>query len=119
MGCGGCHARLQPTPLVGSTSGGTGACFSRVGFVGYPRNLYRNLEQVAILNREPLMKAAIVRTPLICVAVVESDPLRLVGFRALCGTEPDLELVAASLADLSQLQHVNLVLLANRGGQHL
>src|SRR6266516_3568192 len=65
------------------------------------------------------MKAAVARRPLIRVAVVESDPLRFVGFRALFNTEPDLELVSASLADLGQLQNINLVLLGNRGGQNL
>ena len=58
------------------------------------------------------MKAAVAvaRKPLIRVAVVESDPLRFVGFRALFDTEPDLELVSASLADLGQLQAIDLVL---------
>ncbi len=65
------------------------------------------------------MKAAVARKPLIRVAVVESDPLRFVGFRALFDTEPDLELVSASLPDLSQLQAIDLVLLGNRGGQNL
>jgi hypothetical protein len=65
------------------------------------------------------MKAAVARKPVIRVAVVESDPLRFVGFRALFNTEPDLELVSASLADLGQLQSIDLVLLGNRGGQNL
>jgi DNA-binding NarL/FixJ family response regulator len=65
------------------------------------------------------MKAAVARKPLIRVAVVESDPLRFVGFRVLCNTESDLELVSASLADLGPLQHINLILLANRSGQNL
>src|SRR5260370_37599057 len=65
------------------------------------------------------MKAAVARKPLIRIAVVESDPLRFVGFRALFDTEPDLELVSASLADRSQLPNIDLVLLGNRGGQNL
>jgi DNA-binding NarL/FixJ family response regulator len=65
------------------------------------------------------MKAAVARRPVIRVAVVESDPLRFVGFRALFNTEPDLELVSASLADLGQLQSINLVLLGNRGGHDI
>jgi hypothetical protein len=44
------------------------------------------------------MKAAVARKPLIRVAVVESDPLRFVGFRALFDSEADLELVSASLS---------------------
>ena len=65
------------------------------------------------------MKAAVARKPLIRIAVVESDPLRFVGFRALFDTEPDLELVSASLSDLGQLQAIDLVLLGNRSGQNL
>jgi DNA-binding NarL/FixJ family response regulator len=64
------------------------------------------------------MKAAVARKPLIRVAVVESDPLRFVGFRALFDSEPDLELISATLPELGQLQ-IDLVLLGNRGGQNL
>ena len=65
------------------------------------------------------MKAAVARKPLIRVAVVESDPLRFVGFRALFDSEPDLELVSASLPELGQLPNVDLILLGNRSGQNL
>src|SRR5215472_3046552 len=65
------------------------------------------------------MKAAVARKPVIRVAVVESDPLRFVGFRALFDSEPDLELVSASLTDLGQLHNIDLVLLGNRAGQNL
>ena len=65
------------------------------------------------------MKAAVARKPLIRVAVVESDPLRFVGFRALFDSEPDLELVSAALPELGQLPNVDLILLGNRGGQNL
>jgi DNA-binding NarL/FixJ family response regulator len=65
------------------------------------------------------MKAAVARKPLIRIAVVESDPLRFVGFRALFDSEPDLELVSASLSDLGQLPSIDLVLLGNRSGQNL
>src|SRR5258708_15543462 len=99
-------------------------------FGGYPRKLSRS-PIVPILcwlrqawtgcnpNWETLMKAAVARKPLIRVAVVESDPLRFVGFRALFDTEPDLELVSASLADLSQLPNIDLVLLGNLGAPNL
>jgi len=72
----------------------------------------------AILTGKP-MKAAVARKPLIRIAVVESDPLRFVGFRALFDSEPDLELVSASLSDLGQLPSIDLVLLGNRSGQNL
>jgi len=65
------------------------------------------------------MKAAPAKKPLIRVAVVESDPLRFVGFRALFDSEPDFELISASLPDISTLANLDLVVLGNRNGQNL
>jgi DNA-binding NarL/FixJ family response regulator len=65
------------------------------------------------------MKAAMAKKPLIRLAVVESDPLRFVGFRALFDSESDFELVSATLPDISVLQGIDLVLLGNRAGQNL
>ena len=65
------------------------------------------------------MKAATAKKPLIRIAVVESDPLRFVGFRALFDSEPDFELIAAALPDIGLLQGVDLVLLSSRAGQNL
>ena len=65
------------------------------------------------------VKTAPTRKPAIRVAVVESDPLRFVGFRALFDSEPDFELVSAALADISVMQDIDLVLLGNRSGQNL
>jgi DNA-binding NarL/FixJ family response regulator len=69
------------------------------------------------------MKSAAAKTALakkpIRIAVVESDPLRFVGFRALFDNEPDFELISASLAEISVLQNIDLVLLGNRNGQNL
>src|SRR5579872_7563408 len=53
------------------------------------------------------------------IAVVESDPLRFVGFRALFDAETDFELLSASLADLASIENIDLVLLGNRNGQNL
>lgn len=64
-------------------------------------------------------KTALAKKTPIRVAVVESDPLRFVGFRALFDNEPDFELVAASLAEIATLQNVDLILLGNRSGQNL
>jgi len=64
-------------------------------------------------------KTALAKKPPIRLAVVESDPLRLVGFRTLFDNEPDFELVSASLAELGTLQGIDLVLLGNRTGQNL
>lgn len=53
------------------------------------------------------------------VAVVESDPLRFIGFRSLFDEEPDLELVSCSLTELTSRNDVDLVLLGSRNGQNL
>src|ERR1017187_5597083 len=76
------------------------------------------LEQDAILTGKPHES---------CRRQKAGDTCRRSGERsaAICGipgplnTEPDLELVSASLADLGQLQSIDLVLLGNRGGQNL
>ncbi|GAC1434102.1 MAG: two-component system response regulator MnoR [Terriglobales bacterium] len=65
------------------------------------------------------MKAAMAKKPLIRIAVVESDPLRFVGFRALFDSESDFELVSASLPEIGTLENIDLVLLGNRSGQNL
>src|ERR1035438_3142861 len=64
------------------------------------------------------MKAAVARKPVIKIAVVESDPLRFVGFRALFDSEPEFELVSAALPEISTLQGIDLILLGNRSGQN-
>jgi DNA-binding NarL/FixJ family response regulator len=64
-------------------------------------------------------KAAPAKKPVIRLAVVESDPLRFVGFRTLFDSETDFELVAASLPDIATLPNIDLVLLGNRNGQNL
>src|SRR5262249_49911464 len=65
------------------------------------------------------MKAAVARKPVIRIAVVESDPLRFVGFRALFDSEPEFELISAALPEISSLQGIDLILLGNRSGQNL
>jgi DNA-binding NarL/FixJ family response regulator len=66
-----------------------------------------------------MTKTSASKKPRIRVAVVESDPLRLVGFRALFEAEPEFELVAASLEEVSLHEEIELVLLGSRGGQNL
>src|SRR6059036_2564609 len=53
------------------------------------------------------------------IAVVESDPLRAGGFRALFDSDPDFELISASMPDIATLQNIDLILLGNRSGQNL
>lgn len=65
------------------------------------------------------MKSVPIKKPKINIAVVESDPLRFVGFRTLFDTEADLELSAATLAELQSKSNVDLVLLGSRTAQNL
>jgi DNA-binding NarL/FixJ family response regulator len=65
------------------------------------------------------MKTVAVKKPRIRIAVVESDPLRFIGFRALLEAEPDLQLTSATLADVAQSDAIDLVLLGSRNGQNL
>jgi DNA-binding NarL/FixJ family response regulator len=65
------------------------------------------------------MKPAPAKTAKIRVAVVESDPLRFIGFRSLFDTEKDLELTACQLAEVGNRRDVDIVLLGSRGGQNL
>jgi DNA-binding NarL/FixJ family response regulator len=64
-------------------------------------------------------KGKMARNPLIRIALVESDPLRVVGFRALFDSESGFDLVSASLADIGRLQSSDLVLLSTSRGQDL
>jgi DNA-binding NarL/FixJ family response regulator len=66
---------------------------------------------------KPAAKPA--KKPHIRIAVVESDPLRFVGFRALFDSEPDFELVSSSVAELAHQENIDLVLLGSRGGPNL
>lgn len=66
-----------------------------------------------------VMKPTRAQTAHIRIAVLESDPLRFVGFRALFDTESDLEIMASSIPELSSLGNVDLVLLGSRYGQNL
>jgi DNA-binding NarL/FixJ family response regulator len=65
------------------------------------------------------MKPALAKKPRMRIAVLESDPLRIVGFRALFGTESDLEILASRIPELSSLGSVDLVLLGSRNGVNL
>jgi len=58
------------------------------------------------------MKPAPAKKPKIRIAVVESDPLRFVGFRALFDDEDDFDLIASSLGDVARHQDADIALLA-------
>ena len=53
------------------------------------------------------------------IAVVENDPLRFIGFRALFDNEPDMELVSATVSDIASNADADLILLGSRGSQNL
>src|SRR6266853_3145603 len=54
------------------------------------------------------------RKPLIRIALVENDPLRVVGFRTLFKSVSGFELVPVSLSDIRGLPSIDLVLLSDR-----
>ena len=65
------------------------------------------------------MKPVPVKPKKLRITVVETDPLRIIGFRALFEKESNLELSTASLAEVSQLENSDLVLLGSREGHNL
>jgi DNA-binding NarL/FixJ family response regulator len=65
------------------------------------------------------IKTSISTKPKLYIALVESDPLRLVGFRALLESESDFELVSASLPEIAIQANIDVVLLGDRPGQNL
>jgi DNA-binding NarL/FixJ family response regulator len=65
------------------------------------------------------VNVALAKKPLIRIAVVESGPLRFVGFRALFEAEPDFELISASLPEAGTQQNIDLALLGEHSGQNL
>src|SRR6266478_1583898 len=65
------------------------------------------------------MKRTLSKKPLIRIAVVGSDPLQFVGFRAVFDSERDFELISSSLPDVGTQQNIDLVLLGDRSSQNL
>jgi DNA-binding NarL/FixJ family response regulator len=55
--------------------------------------------------------------PAIRIGVVDSDPLRLVGFRSLLESETDFEFIYASISDLDRHGRIDIILLGNQRGQ--
>jgi DNA-binding NarL/FixJ family response regulator len=53
------------------------------------------------------------------VALTDSDPLRLVGFRALLESESDLELISASLPEIALQANIDVVLIGECRGHNL
>lgn len=65
------------------------------------------------------MKRTLSKRPLIRIAVVGSDPLQFVGFRAVFLSERDFELIYSLPSDVEAQHNIDLVLLGDRSGQNL
>jgi DNA-binding NarL/FixJ family response regulator len=65
------------------------------------------------------MKIARDSKPKLRIAVVESDPLRLVGFHALLEAESDLEMISTSFAEIAIQENIDVALIGDRPGQNL
>src|SRR5260370_7843779 len=65
------------------------------------------------------MKAFLLKTEPIRVAMIESDPLRFIGLRACLGSESGFELSSTSLSEAAAQQNIDLVLLGNHAGSNL
>jgi len=63
------------------------------------------------------MNLSTATVPSIRIALVESDPLRIIGFCSLLESEPDLDLISTSLPEIATQQNINLVLLGDRRRQ--
>jgi DNA-binding NarL/FixJ family response regulator len=56
--------------------------------------------------------------PVVRVVVVDSDPLRLIGFRTLLKPELDFDLTYASSSNVEHISDVDVILLGNRRDQN-
>jgi DNA-binding NarL/FixJ family response regulator len=65
------------------------------------------------------MKISTSKKPMLRVVLADSDPLRLVGFRALLESESDLELISASLPEIAIQAKIDVVLIGDRPGHNL
>lgn len=63
------------------------------------------------------MKTPQVRKAMVRIAVIDSDPLRFVGFRALLSVESDFELQSVALAEIGAQESADLVLLGSHPGK--
>ena len=57
--------------------------------------------------------------PPINIAVIETDPMRLAGFRALLESQEDLQLTSFSMKEIAGATDIDLVILGKRHGESL
>lgn len=86
-------------------------CLPRLFSKAHLTNTYREMAFMNLRNRA--------QKPTIRVVVVDSDPLRLVGFRALLGSEPEFQFIYTSFSDLDPHNHIDIILLGDQRGQTL
>jgi DNA-binding NarL/FixJ family response regulator len=77
--------------------------------------MYREQVTVAQINNSIIMSQ--VRKATVRIAVIDSDPVRFVGFRALLGAESDFELQSVALAEIATNRDVDIVLLGSHPGK--
>ncbi len=65
------------------------------------------------------MKKSQAKRTLIHIAVVDSDPLRFVGFRSLLSSEADFDLQSVSLVEMASHQDIDVVLLGSHPGKNV
>ncbi len=65
------------------------------------------------------MKPAPVKKPKIRIAVIEADPLRLIGLRALFDSEPEFEIISVPMDKLATEPDLDMVMLGSHGTQNL
>jgi DNA-binding NarL/FixJ family response regulator len=53
--------------------------------------------------------------PIICVAVIEDDPIRLVGLRSILGVVSGFHLTTASVSDIATIPGLDVVIVRNSG----
>jgi len=65
------------------------------------------------------MKISTSKKPMLRVSLADSDPLRLVGFRAFLESESDLGLILASLPEIALQANIDVVLIKECRGHNL
>jgi len=84
-----------------------------------PRFLFCLNVDMLRVTQQLVMQPPTTKQSRIRIAVLDSEPLRFVGFRTLFDTESDLEFLASSIPELPALGSVDLVILGSRNGQNV
>jgi DNA-binding NarL/FixJ family response regulator len=66
-----------------------------------------------------LMETSKVSKTMVRIAVIDSDPLRFIGFRALLSSESDFDLQSVSLAEIGTHQGADAILLGSHLGKNV